>query len=83
VRLNRRRGRQAGDLVPRLRASAPEVEGALATVERGPAAEYVDVGWMRKAWRTIQVDDSMRSLRMADRILTRGIMAALFIERMR
>ena len=38
VRLNRNRGRQAGDLVPRLRACAAEVEMALAELAQGPAA---------------------------------------------
>ncbi|MBI5052733.1 MAG: asparagine synthetase B [Chloroflexi bacterium] len=46
VRLNRQRGRQAGDRVPRLRACAAEVEIALDEIARGPATEYVDVSYI-------------------------------------
>ncbi len=80
VRLNRRRGRQAGDLVPRLRACANEVEVALDELARGPAAAYVDVPYMRQVWQTIQTQDTPEAFHKAITILTRGIMAGLFVN---
>ena len=80
VRLNRRRGRQAGDLVPRLRASAPEVEQALAEIEGGPAREYLDTAHMRATWQLIQTDDTREAFNKAITILTRGIMAGLWVN---
>jgi len=80
VRLNRKRGRQAGDLVPRLRACAPEVESALAELEDGPAREYLDVAYMRETWQMIQTQDSPQAFRKAITVLTRGIMAGLWVN---
>jgi asparagine synthase (glutamine-hydrolysing) len=80
VRLNRNRGRQAGDLVPRLRACAMEVEIALNELARGPAAEYVDVTYMRQVWRMIQTDDTPEAFIKSITVLTRGIMAGLFVN---
>ncbi len=80
VRLNRTRGRQAGDLVPRLRASAGEVEAALNELARGLAAEYVDVPYMRQVWQMIQAQDTPEAFDKSVTILTRGIMAGLFVN---
>ncbi len=80
VRLNRKRGRQAGDLVPRLRASATEVEDALNELEGGPAAAYVDVPHMREVWRMIQTQDTPEAFRKSVTVLTRGVMAGLFVN---
>ena len=80
VRLNRRRGRQAGDLVPRLRACAGEVETALDELASGPAAEYVNVPYMREVWRMIQRDDTPEAFHKSITILTRGIMAGLWVN---
>jgi asparagine synthase (glutamine-hydrolysing) len=80
VRLNRNTGRQAGDLVPRLRTCAAEVEAALDEIARGPAAEYVDVGYMRKEWRMIQTEDTHEAFVKSITVLTRGIMAGLFVN---
>ena len=80
VRLNREMGSQAGDLVPRLRASAGEVDDVLAELARGPAAEYVDVPYMRQVWQAVQVEDTPDSYRKSVTILTRGIMAGLFVN---
>jgi asparagine synthase (glutamine-hydrolysing) len=81
VRLNRNRGRQAGDLVPRLRASADEVETTLSELATGPAAAYVDVAYMRQVWRMIQSDDTNDAFNKAITVLTRGIMAGLFVNK--
>jgi asparagine synthase (glutamine-hydrolysing) len=80
VRLNRRRGRQAADLVPRLRADAAEVEMTLEQLGRGPAAAYVDVSHMREVWRMIQSRDTPEAFRKCVTVLTRGIMAGLFVN---
>jgi len=84
VRLNRRTGLQAGDLVPRLRHSADEVEGALSEISSGPGAGYVDVSRMRSVWDRIggaTGEDTPESFRLAVSVLTRGIMAGLFVNR--
>ncbi len=80
VRLNRRRGQQAGDLVPRLRACAGEVETALDELAHGPAAAYVDVPYMRNVWQLVQTQDTPEAFHKAITILTRGIMAGLFVN---
>jgi asparagine synthase (glutamine-hydrolysing) len=80
VRLNRRRGSQAGDLVPRLRACAEEVEAALDELARGPAAAYLDVAYMCQVWNLIQTEDSPQTHGKAITVLTRGIMAGLFVN---
>ncbi len=80
VRLNRKRGRQAGDLVPRLRVCAAEVENALLELESGPAAEYVDVAYMREIWQMVQSQDSPQAFQKSITILTRGIMAGLWVN---
>ena len=80
VRLNRNRGRQAGDLVPRLRASSDEVETALVEIETGPAAAYLDVPNMRRVWGMVQTEDTMEAFHKTVTVLTRGIMAGLFVN---
>ena len=82
VRLNRSRGRQAGDLVPRLRKFAGEVESALQELQDGPAAEYLDVPYMRQVWKMVQTQDTQEAFRKSATILTRGIMAGLFVNQL-
>lgn len=81
VRLNRRRGLQSGDLVQRLCSSADEVEQALQDCARGPGSEYVDVPYLRATWAQLRAQDSPDSFNKAVAILTRGIMAALWVNR--
>jgi asparagine synthase (glutamine-hydrolysing) len=80
VRLNRRQGVQAADLVARLRSCAGEVDDALDEVQTGPAAAYLDVGHMRATWGTIQREDTPDAYHAAVTILTRGIMAGLHVN---
>jgi asparagine synthase (glutamine-hydrolysing) len=80
VRLNRRRGRQAGDIVPRLRACAAEVETALDELAQGPAAAYVHVPYLRQVWQLVQTDDTPEAFHKAVSVLTRGIMAGLWVN---
>ncbi|MBI2864750.1 MAG: asparagine synthetase B [Chloroflexi bacterium] len=83
VRLNRKRGRQAGDLVPRLRRCAGDVEVALDRLEHGPAAEYVDLPYMREAWQLIQTADTAEAFKKAVTVLTRGIGVGLWVNAFR
>lgn len=80
VRLNRKRGRQAADLVPRLRECASEIEGALDELRHGPAAYYIDVDHMLRVWHIIKTKDTHESFIKSMTILTRGIMAGLFVN---
>ncbi len=80
VRMNRRHGQQGADLVLRLRNSAAAVEGALAEIEGGPAAEYVSVPAMRNVWDKVRMEDTPETFRIAVTVLTRGIMAGLFVN---
>jgi asparagine synthase (glutamine-hydrolysing) len=80
VRLNRRKGRQAADLVTRLRSCPEEVDDGLAELQAGPAAAYLSLAKMRTAWRAIQDYDNEDTYRAAISILTRGIMAGLYVN---
>jgi asparagine synthase (glutamine-hydrolysing) len=80
VRMNRRRGRQAADLVPRLRHSAAAVDDALTEIERGPAADYVSVPALRRAWQKVRSEDTPEASVLAGAVLARGIMAGLFVN---
>jgi asparagine synthase (glutamine-hydrolysing) len=80
VRLSTRRGAQASDLIPRLRASRDEVEATLDELQGGPAAQYVDVDHMRASWSLIEAEDTPRALRSAVSVLTRGIMGGLHVN---
>lgn len=80
VRLNRRFGRQAADRVQRLRACAREVDSVLDELAAGPAIEYVDVAYMRRVWHKVLNEDSFDTYSKSGAILTRGIMAGLFVN---
>lgn len=80
VRLNRRRGRQNADIVPRLRGFATEMESTLDELARGPAADYVDVEYMRQVWRKNSSQDTLEARIATNQILLRGIMAGLFVH---
>lgn len=79
-----RRGRQAADLVERLRTEGPVVESALASV-RGArfVNEYLDCGRLADYWRSYQTTDAATAeqTHRAMTVFTRGLMAALFLLR--
>lgn len=80
IRLNRRRGRQAGDLHQRLLDSAAEVDGALAEIAASPLAQQcLSLTRMREVWQDIHDNADSRSAHRAVTILTRGMMAGLFL----
>jgi len=77
---SRTRGRQAADLVMRLRESADEVEAALVESERDPRVdEYVDVPYLRSVWGMLRARNDAQAQYQAVAIVTRGLMAALFL----
>jgi len=80
VRLNRQRGIQAGDLIFRLRSEAPEIEEALNQFERGPAAAYLNVSYMRKVWKEIQEQVNLTTNTKAQAVMMRGLMTGLFLN---
>ncbi len=80
VRLNRRRGRQASDLGQRLLDSAAEVETALAQVEASELArQCLAVERMRNVWLALQSELNQKNTHAAVTILTRGLMAGLYL----
>lgn len=81
VRLNPLLGWQSADLVARLRATRDEVEAALAEAADGPAAEYVSLDAMRRAWAEAQVADDHRTTHRAGALLLRGLCASLWVNR--
>jgi asparagine synthase (glutamine-hydrolysing) len=80
VRLNRRRGLQAADLVPRLRACADEVRAALDEIANGPGSAYLDMRHMNQVWSRIEAEDNPEVYRLAASVLLRGLMAGLFVN---
>jgi asparagine synthase (glutamine-hydrolysing) len=80
VRLNRKFGVQAADLVTRLRLSAAEVDATLHELTIGPSSAYIDVLYMKMVWQQILTEDSMETYSKSISILTRGIMAGLFVN---
>jgi len=80
VRLSARRGRQAADLGFRLLRAAAEVEAALDEIAASRLArEYLGVERMRSVWKALQQDVNAVTTHQAVTILTRGIMAGLFL----
>jgi asparagine synthase (glutamine-hydrolysing) len=80
VRLNRRRGRQAADLGQRLLDSAAEMETALAEVETSEMAQqYLAVDRIRNVWIALQKEITKQTTHHAVTILTRGLMAGLYL----
>ena len=80
VRLNRRRGGQASDLAQRLLDSAPEVESTLTELGASDLAQqYLSLKRMREVWEDIQKKIDRHNTHRAISILTRGIMAGLYL----
>ena len=83
VRLNRRRGRQAADLGQRLIDSAAEVEDAFHEIEGSAMAKaHLSLARMHEAWRSIRQEINQRTTHQAVTILTRGLMAGLYLSRL-
>ncbi|MEI6291564.1 MAG: asparagine synthase C-terminal domain-containing protein, partial [Chloroflexota bacterium] len=80
VRLNRRRGLQAADIIPRLRACAAEVDEALSEIDHGIGRNFVNVPNMRQIWQMVQTVETPKVSIKAQTVLTRGIMAGLWVN---
>lgn len=80
VRLNRRRGRQAADLLGLLRKEGNVVENVLAQFARSKCADYLDVARLQTIWERAKQDDSMKSFNLISTALMRSLMAGLFID---
>ena len=78
---NRERGRQAADLVERLRRSAHEVEAALSEVADGSGSRYVSTTRLRDAWLAAQRSDDPDTTHRAGAVLLRGLQAGLWVSR--
>jgi asparagine synthase (glutamine-hydrolysing) len=77
---NQRRGRQAADLVPRLRADAEAMQQALTECAASEAAcALVDVPRLRETWRQVERRSTPETHRLASSVLLRGLMAGLFL----
>ena len=80
VRLNPRRGRQAADLSQRLVQSAAEVDAALGELQASPlASEHLSLERMGEVWQSLQSEVNSGNAQLAVTILTRGIMAGLYL----
>lgn len=77
---NTRRGLQAADLLPRLRAHASEMEETLRQLEAAPVVgEYIDLARMRTVWQNARSDTGNTFWKETVTVLMRGIMAGLFL----
>ena len=83
VRLNKKRGSQAGDLGQRMLDTAPEVESTLAEVESSKLAkEYLDMERIRGVWDALKKEINIENSNRAVTILTRGMMAGMYLSDM-
>lgn len=80
VRLNPRKGRQAGDVIQRIRQHAQEVTEALAVLQECPEAlAYLDLPYMRQVYNTLLERQNVAITAQAAMILLRGLCAGLFL----
>lgn len=82
---NPRRGLQAADLVTRLRARAPEMDAALSELELvSEVGEYIDLPWLKQTWNEVAAGPSdVLAFKKAVTVVTRGLMAGLFVATLR
>lgn len=79
VRLTHRRGRQAADLLPRLRTEAGEVSLLLNRMAASPAADYFDFPRLQNLWHRVQNADTPESLDVISAILLRSLSGGIFL----
>jgi len=80
VRLNRRRGLQAADIIPRLRRDRDAMEACLDELERGNAIHYINLPRLRQVWEQVLTRDDWETHTAAKAVLLRGIMVGLFVQ---
>jgi asparagine synthase (glutamine-hydrolysing) len=82
VRLNTRRGRQAADLGHRLLAELPQVQALLSQLEACELARTVlDLPKMQSVLAALQAEVNYKTTTQSMTILTRGLMAGMFLLR--
>ena len=82
VRLNERRGKQAEDLAYRIRATKSEWVEALAGLEQSALArEALDLPRMRRLLDSLDAGITREKTDQCMMVLTRGMMAGLFLQR--
>ncbi len=82
VRLNTRRGRQAADLGHRLLAELPQVQALMAQLEASELARTVlDLPKMKAVLDALQAEVNRETTFQTMTILTRGLMAGMFLLR--
>lgn len=79
VRLNRKRGLQAADLVARLRADAQTMNDTLDHFAHSPAVNTLNLAKLRQDWQRIQQGNS--EIRHEAALLLRAVLAGYFVER--
>jgi asparagine synthase (glutamine-hydrolysing) len=82
VRLNRRHGLQAADLLERLRSEAPAVDSLLTALAAGRAADYLDFPRLQNLWQRVQNESSPEARNQTATILLRGIVGGMFLAQM-
>ncbi len=80
VRLNRRRGLQAADIILRLRRDRDAMEACLDELERGNSIHYVNLPRLRQVWGQVLTRDDWETHTAAKAVLLRGIMVGLFVQ---
>ncbi|NIZ01955.1 asparagine synthetase B family protein [Thalassospira lucentensis] len=81
IRLNQLRGRQASDLLTRLRIYHEDVEAALVEIQ-DVAEPYLNLPRMRNVWERAKTENNQDIFNLATTVLMRGIMAGLYIKRL-
>jgi asparagine synthase (glutamine-hydrolysing) len=80
VRLNRKRGRQSADLVLRLRNDRQAMQECLDGLADSRAAELLDLERMNRVWKMVLEEDTPQAYHESVTILTRGLMAGIFLN---
>jgi len=82
VRLNTRHGRQAADVGHRLLAELPQVQALMAQLETSELARTVlDLPKMQSVLDALQAEVNQKTTEQSMTILTRGLMAGMFLLR--
>src|SRR5439155_9670269 len=80
VRLNQRRGSQAGDVIRRIQSYSQEMATALAELQASGATDrYLDLAYMQQVYDTLLERQDVATTGQAGTILLRGLCAGLFL----